>query len=183
MDQAALDALYPSATPAAPPTATPAPVAPKPQAAAAAPAEVEETAEQRIERVFASPEKKAADAAAAAAKPAEGDAAPASFDAAHPDTGLAEPVAREIGLTHGQATKLHALHQQMSAAAIARQSDTWASEAAKLPPADIADAQRAVKQFGTPQLKELLNRTGLGNNAEVIKAFARALRSNPYRGF
>ena len=184
MDEATLAALYPSASPAAPPPSATAPTAPvTPQPAATAPTEAkpaEESMEQRLERLFASPEQKAADAAAEAAKPA---AMPDFIDQAHPDAAAATPIVQELGLGREQTAKLVALHEQMSAAAIDRQSNTWAAEAAKLPPADVSDAQRAVALFGSGELKAVLNRTGLGNHPAVIKAFASALRSNPFRRF
>lgn len=38
-------------------------------------------------------------------------------------------------------------------------------------PENQAVARQAVEQFGTPELKDLLNRTGMGNHPEVVKAF------------
>lgn len=40
--------------------------------------------------------------------------------------------------------------------------------------ANIAVARKAIDAFGTPELKALLNQTGLGNNPELIRAFYRA---------
>ena len=184
MDEATLAALYPSATPAAPTPSATAPTAPvTPQPAATAPADAkpaEESLEQRLERLFASPEQKAADAAAEAAKPA---AMPDFIDQAHPDAAAATPIVQELGLGREQTAKLVALHEQMSAAAIDRQSNAWAAEAANLPQADVSDAQTAMRQFASPELKAILNKTGLGNNPHLIAAFARALRSNPFRQF
>ena len=40
--------------------------------------------------------------------------------------------------------------------------------------ANIAVARKAIEAFGTPELVELLNVTGLGNNKHVISAFYRA---------
>lgn len=39
---------------------------------------------------------------------------------------------------------------------------------------NLAVAARALQQFGTPELKTLLNESGLGNHPEVIRAFYRA---------
>ncbi len=40
--------------------------------------------------------------------------------------------------------------------------------------ANLAVAQKALAAFGTPELKNLLQETGLGNNPEIIRAFYRA---------
>jgi hypothetical protein len=39
---------------------------------------------------------------------------------------------------------------------------------------NLATAKKALDTFGTPELRKLLNETGLGNNPEVIRAFYRA---------
>jgi hypothetical protein len=39
---------------------------------------------------------------------------------------------------------------------------------------NLAVAKKALDAFGTPELKKLLNETGLGNHPEVIRAFYRA---------
>lgn len=41
-------------------------------------------------------------------------------------------------------------------------------------PANLAVAQKAMTTFGTPELRALLNDSGLGNHPEVIRAFYRA---------
>jgi hypothetical protein len=41
----------------------------------------------------------------------------------------------------------------------------------------IGDAKRAINQFATPELKQILNRTGLGNHKDVISFFAKAGRA------
>ena len=41
-------------------------------------------------------------------------------------------------------------------------------------PASLATAQKAMTTFGTPELRALLNDSGLGNHPEVIRAFYRA---------
>lgn len=40
--------------------------------------------------------------------------------------------------------------------------------------ANLAVATKAIEQFGTPELRELLDKTGLGNHPEMIRAFYRA---------
>jgi hypothetical protein len=41
-------------------------------------------------------------------------------------------------------------------------------------PETLAVAKKAIDQFGSPELKDLLNSTGLGNHPEVVKAFYKA---------
>ncbi len=174
MDEATLAALYPSATPAVPTPSATAPTAPVtldalyPSATPAATAPTEARP--------AEPE--AADAAAEAAKPA---VTIDFIDQAHPDAAAATPIVQELKLDRGQTAKLVQLHEQMTTAAVERQSNAWAAEAANLPQADVRDAQTAMRQFASPELKAILNKTGLGNNPHLIAAFARALRSNPFR--
>jgi hypothetical protein len=40
--------------------------------------------------------------------------------------------------------------------------------------ANLSVARKALDTFGTPELRQLLNETGLGNNPELIRAFYRA---------
>jgi hypothetical protein len=165
-------AAAPVARPAAAPVAQPA-------QPAAAPAE--ESLDARIERLFGDPNK-VADPAEAAKPAADPAALPDFIDTNNPDSSLAIPVVQELGLGREQVARLETLHNQMTAAAIERQTATWAAEAAKLDQSVIRDAQTAVSQFGTPELKAVLNRSGLGNHPAIIAAFARAYRSNPFRG-
>lgn len=98
-----------------------------------------------------------------------------------------EPVARELGLTNEQAQKfvdmypkILASQEQRQAQAWQQQTEQWAADVKadkeiggdKLP-ANLSAAQRAIDQFGTPELKEYLNGTGLGNNPELVKAFVK----------
>ena len=190
MDQPQLTAaeiLFPDLPSEAASKPAAAPVArPQPTAAPAAPAQAqatEETAEQRLERLFPQPAANGQEKPAAAAT--EPPALPDFIDHTHADAPLVTPIVQELGLGREQTAKLEILHQQMTAAAIDRQSDAWATEAARLPPQDIRDAQSAVARFGSPELKDVLNKTGIGNHPAVIRAFAKALRSNPYtyRGY
>ncbi len=38
---------------------------------------------------------------------------------------------------------------------------------------NLSAAQRALDQFGTPELKEYLNTTGLGNHPDLVKTFVK----------
>lgn len=99
-----------------------------------------------------------------------------------------EPVARELNLTNEQAqklvdvygTKILPLVQKQQAEAWQKQTEGWAESVKadkeiggdKLT-SSISTAQRALGTFGTPELKEYLNATGLGNHPELIKVFVK----------
>ncbi|HAT3957236.1 TPA: peptidase [Citrobacter freundii] len=99
-----------------------------------------------------------------------------------------EPIARELNLTNEQAqkmvdlygTKIMPMVQQQQAEAWQKTTEQWAADvkADKEIGGDnltgnLSAAQRALAQFGTPELKEYLEGTGLGNHPELVKAFAK----------
>lgn len=97
-----------------------------------------------------------------------------------------EPIARELNLTNEQAqkmvdlygTKIMPMVQQQQADAWQKTTEQWAADVKadkeiggdKLT-GNLSAAQRALAQFGTPELKEYLEGTGLGNHPELVKAF------------
>lgn len=97
-----------------------------------------------------------------------------------------EPIARELNLTNEQAqkmvdlygTKIMPMVQKQQAEAWQKTTEQWAADVKadkeiggdKLT-ANLSAAQRALDQFGTPELKEYLNGTGLGNHPELVKTF------------
>lgn len=99
-----------------------------------------------------------------------------------------EPLARELNLNQEQAqklvdmygTKLLPMVQKQQAEAWQKQTEGWA-ESVKADKeiggdklnSNLSAAQRALEQFGTPELKEYLNGTGLGNHPELVKTFIR----------
>ncbi len=98
-----------------------------------------------------------------------------------------EPVARDLNLTNEQAQKLVDAYpkilsgvQQRQAEAWQKQTEGWAETVKadkeiggdKLT-ANLSAAQRALDQFGTPELKEYLNSTGLGNHPDLVKTFVK----------
>ncbi|MHA8112849.1 peptidase [Kosakonia cowanii] len=99
-----------------------------------------------------------------------------------------EPLARELNLNNEQAqklvdmygTKLLPMVQKQQAEAWQKQTEGWAESVKadkeiggdKLT-SSISTAQRALETFGTPELKEYLNATGLGNHPELIKVFVK----------
>jgi len=105
------------------------------------------------------------------------------------DAGLAEraePVLRELNLTNDQANKLATLiaservsEAEQNAEAYIQQVIDWGVEASKDPEYGGKDyetnapiAQRAMAQFGTTALKELMLQ-GIGNHPEMIRFFYR----------
>lgn len=113
-------------------------------------------------------------------KPAEGQ----ELDAAALEQ--FEPIARELNLTNEQAqkmvdlygTKIMPMVQQQQAEAWQKTTEQWAADvkADKEIGGDnltgnLSAAQRALAQFGTPELKEYLDSTGLGNHPALVKAF------------
>lgn len=99
-----------------------------------------------------------------------------------------EPIARELNLTNEQAQKMVDLYgtqilpmvQKQQAEAWQKTTEQWAADVKadkeiggdKLT-ASIGVAQRALETFGTPDLKEYLNASGLGNHPELIKVFVK----------
>lgn len=115
-------------------------------------------------------------------KPAEGQ----ELDAAALEQ--FEPIARELNLTNEQAqkmvdlygTKIMPMVQQQQVESWQKTTEQWAADVKadkeiggdKLT-GNLSAAQRALAQFGTPELKEYLEGTGLGNHPELVKAFVK----------
>jgi len=139
------------------------------------------------------------------AKPAEEtkpEGAPETYEFTAPegkeyDSAVLEPfsaAAKEANLTQDAAQKL--LDKMAPALAERQQSqvkavqDGWL-EAAKTDkefggeklPENLATAKKAMDSFASPELKTLLNTTGLGNNPEVIRLFVKVGQSLSEDGF
>lgn len=98
-----------------------------------------------------------------------------------------EPVARDLNLTNEQAQKLVDAYPKILAGVQQRQAEAWQKQTegwAETVKADkeiggdkltanLSAAQRALDQFGTPDLKEYLNATGLGNHPDLVKTFVK----------
>jgi hypothetical protein len=94
-----------------------------------------------------------------------------------------EPVAKELNLTNEQAQKLVGLQAQL----VQKQHEqwdamveTWVKEikgdkeiGGQVLNDSIKHAQRAISQFGTPELKTALDTTRMGNHPELVRVFAR----------
>lgn len=98
-----------------------------------------------------------------------------------------EPVARDLNLTNEQAQKLVDAYPKILAGVQQRQAEAWQAQTEQWAADVKADkeiggdklttnlsaAQRALDQFGTPELKEYLNTTGLGNHPDLVKTFVK----------
>ncbi|MBW7715611.1 peptidase [Enterobacter kobei] len=98
-----------------------------------------------------------------------------------------EPVARDLNLTNEQAQKLVDAYPKILAGVQQRQAEAWQKQTegwAETVKADkeiggdkltanLSAAQRALDQFGTPELKEYLSATGLGNHPDLVKTFVK----------
>ncbi|EMO3782338.1 hypothetical protein AF48_02736 [Klebsiella aerogenes MGH 62] len=96
-----------------------------------------------------------------------------------------EPVARDLNLTNEQAQKLVDAYPKILAGVQQRQTEAWQAQTEQWAAdvkadkevggdkltANLSAAQRALDQFGTPELREYLDGTGLGNHPELVKAF------------
>ncbi|MGK3191268.1 peptidase [Enterobacter soli] len=96
-----------------------------------------------------------------------------------------EPIARELNLTNEQAQKLVDAYPKILAGVQQRQAEVWQAQTEQWAAdvkadkeiggdkltANLSAAQRALEQFGNPELKEYLDSTGLGNHPALVKAF------------
>ncbi|HHU2814405.1 peptidase [Escherichia coli] len=94
-----------------------------------------------------------------------------------------EPVARELNLTNEQAQKLVDAYPKILAGVQQRQADAWQKQTEQWAAdvkadkdiggdkltSNLSAAQRALEQFGSDDLKEYLNGTGLGNHPALVK--------------
>lgn len=115
-------------------------------------------------------------------KTPEGEALEGAF------LGEFEGIARELGLSQEQANKVAELGVKMSKdfgvqqeQAMASASEQWQASVTadkeiggdKLPE-NLAIAKKALADFGTPELSELLEKSKLGNHPEVVRFMVRA---------
>lgn len=106
-----------------------------------------------------------------------------------------EPIARELGLSNEQAQKIVDVYgSTIMPQLVKQQAEAWQQQVtgwAETVQADkelgsvesIGNAQKAMEQFGTPELKEYLNETGLGNHPELIRIFSKIGKSMSEDGF
>jgi hypothetical protein len=96
--------------------------------------------------------------------------------------------AKEFGLTQEQAQKIANLGAKQAQGFVAQLADAQKAQVAEWSNATTADkeiggdklnenlavAKKALDTFGSPELKTLLNQSGLGNHPEIIRAFYKA---------
>lgn len=120
--------------------------------------------------------------------------APESYEFKSPEG--REPYAPELLVAFGEVAKKHGLTQDaaqgvlddMAPTIVQRMQDardtqvkTWAEEVANDDEIGRGNSKQALKnaglvldKFGTPALREWLNKSGVGNNPELVRVFARA---------
>lgn len=106
------------------------------------------------------------EAVAAVAKVVEA----AGFDPSDPISQDFAKTAAQLG--EGGAQKLLQLQQDAAAQQWKQLSQQWADEAMKLPKEDLAAARAVVREHGSPELIEVLERFHLGNHPAVVKFMA-----------
>nr|WP_154927527.1 peptidase [Pantoea agglomerans] len=99
-----------------------------------------------------------------------------------------EPIARELNLSQEQAQKLVDLYgSKVMPQLMKQQADTWQKQVADWGTAAKEDAEiggdkfdgnltrakQAMDKFATPQLREFLETTGMGNHPELIRVFVK----------
>ncbi|EMB0751324.1 peptidase [Providencia rettgeri] len=107
-----------------------------------------------------------------------------------------EPVARELGLSNEQAQKIVDVYgSTIMPQLVKQQADEWQKQVtgwAETVNADkeglgstesIGNAQKALDQFGSPELKSYLVETGLGNHPELVRVFSKIGKAMSEDGF
>ena len=143
------------------------------------------------------PEQKAADEAAAAEAAAKAAGAPEKYEPFQAPDGVTldatvmtqfEEAARELNLPQDKAqqfiTKMAPVMAQQQAAQLEQLRTDWAAQSTgdkefggdKLPE-NLGYARKALDTFATPELKTILNETGLGNHPELVRFMVRAGRA------
>lgn len=93
------------------------------------------------------------------------------------------PLAKELGLSNEQAQKVVDLVPQLQQRIAEQQAEAWGKQVQDWAEAVKADkeiggdnfqgslvaVQKVMQQFGTPELKQMLEQTGMGNNPELVK--------------
>jgi len=176
-------AVTPPAAPVATPAATPA-GDPTPAAPAASDAGKGGNAP--------APDGKEGDAAKPGETTEEPAGAPADYAAFELPDGFAadgpvmdefKAAAKELKLPQGEAQKLASLGAKLVQQTLDQQREAWTAQTAAWVetvktdpeiggaqmPERVAVAVKALDRFGTPELKEALNTTGMGNHPEVIR--------------
>lgn len=128
--------------------------------------------------------------------------APDAYEFAAPEGQVYDPqvveqfadVARELNLPQDAAQKvldkMAPVLAERQAAQIQAVHEQWATDAKADPefggdkmPENLALAKKAMDGFASPELRTLLNETGMGNNPEVIRLFVRVGKAISEDGF
>lgn len=157
-----------------------------------------EGSQSDVQEAPASEQQEAEKAASGENKPPEDAAAnvPESYEFSMPEgvtiddatLGDLKSLSKDLGLSQEQAQKIADLGVQQSERWAQQQTEyanqvreEWATQVkadkelgGEAFDQSIGLASRAIKEFGTPELVNLLNETGLGNHPEVIRAFFKA---------
>ena len=154
---------------------------------------------EQAEQSKQEPEQQAKKEGGGEQKPEQKPAIPEKYEIVTPegydqiDTGLVEqftPIAKECGLTNEQAQKLANLYgkqlmqtNELQEQAFFEQRKAWVNELKSDPEfgagnddtfkSSVGKAQLALKQFGSPELSQYLEQSGLGDNVYLVKAFAK----------
>lgn len=172
-------AAAPVAAPAAAPAGDPTPAAP---AASDADKGGNASADAGKEGDAAKPGETTEDAAGAPAEYAAFEL-PEGFAADGPVMDEFKAAAKELKLPQGEAQKLASLGAKLVQQTLDQQREAWTAQTAAWVetaqtdpeiggaqmPERVAVAVKALDRFGTPELKEALNTTGMGNHPEVIR--------------
>ncbi|MCR0998664.1 peptidase [Serratia rubidaea] len=130
-------------------------------------------------------------------KPEKGDkpSAPEKYEFSAPEgqeldanaLSVFEPIAKELGLSQEQAQKLVDIYpqlQQQQAEAWSKQVADWGEQVKADKEiggdnfnASVGAAQRALDQFGNPELREYLEASGLGNHPALVRFCAKVGKS------
>ncbi|EJD6581915.1 peptidase [Providencia rettgeri] len=107
-----------------------------------------------------------------------------------------EPIARELGLSNEQAQKIVDVYgSTIIPQLVKQQANEWQKQItgwAETVKADkdglgsdesIGNAQKALDQFGSPELKSYLVETGLGNHPELVRVFSKIGKAMSEDGF
>lgn len=175
----------PAPTPAPTPAPAPAPApAPKPGEPAPAPKETALAKETPAKVALGAEDAKAdAEKAALFGAPAEGKYAaftlPDGYSVDESATKAFLPLATKLGLSQAGAQEVVNLYsqlQQEQAKTWQTQVEAWGMSASSDKEfggtqysANLATANRAIREFGTPELRQSLQDTGLGNHPEFIR--------------
>lgn len=97
---------------------------------------------------------------------------------------LVTPVLKELGVTNEGAQKLANVFAQVQSDQAARQTTKWLEDAkadkeigGQAFDANAKLAQEAFAKFGTPELRQFMEATGLGNHPEVLRTFIKIAKA------